>query len=312
MKKYKQLKSYPLHEGIGTIWEKQNNGYYKSEKGNILEDVYLQSYNEFFAPHVFTTLDNKDIFVGDAFYFIDSGDEYCLSGTATIHSDIKISGKVFSTKAAAEEYIASQNQFKEGDWLYSRTDISMSLFKYTKGKSSIQLGCTEAYQVFDDGDIRQCGYSNNYATSARLASKDIIEDILKKVAIHKGYVAGVKIGNYVLEEGVIQLSNTYNYYRLQMYARDKYNTAWVTIYSEKDGWAEIIKEEPFKIGNYEVVKIDDYDEIKIGCQKYSRIIVEQLYNVLNAVDQLNDDVYLTVNNTKITTKETEQLLKLFK
>jgi len=145
----------------------------------------VESSPEYFAPFVFTTLDEKNIFVGDTFYFIDSNNEFCLSGIASIHSSSKISGKVFSTKEAAQKYIKEQNKFKKGEWVYYNSNFTATLWRYSKDSIT-----PEGYQISHyDGSIYyhvntsvwRDKYPINKATPLQ------IESILTAVAIHKGF-----------------------------------------------------------------------------------------------------------------------------
>lgn len=152
--------------------------------------------------------------------------------------------------------------FEVGKW-YKTDCLNGSLFCITE--LPIELNEVKGYG-FENGywyHKTTCGYwTLEEKHNTRPATESEVFEALKKEAIKRGFKKGCKVkNNKTIKEGRIYNieSDTFNYTD---------NTLTINgIYIFWDGvWAEIIKDEPIKIGGYEVKKLENgsYD---IGCKK---------------------------------------------
>lgn len=247
VKKYKVIKSFP-HYDVGDILELDEFGEYDDfSSGDMIENT------EYFSPYLFTTEDGVDIYKGDKFWVLKVPTSFFHIANADeghlVHDD---NWKYFSTKEAAQAHIDKNKEvvYQEGEWLYysNRAIVGLqSIFRYA-GKNQDGAWLTkEAYLINEYGKITEYTYDvptfyrNNLANAfIKKATPEQIQDILTKVATHKGFKKGVR---YVAAGGSsINLFSTTNHWEYWG-ATDGLVCGYGTglIYS-KGKWATILPE----------------------------------------------------------------------
>ena len=253
--KYKLLKDTPAHKA-GLICQ---TGLKHGSNSHLLypvdscdrickaEDIT----DEWFAPYVFTTLDNKDIFVGDTFYFIDNSNKFYLSGTATIHCGVRNSSKVFSTKQAAQNYIDKLNKpkFEKGEWLYMKLDEKIECigrYNYTKEGShwfseeySLRHNDVNTNQFFIQG-IQETSWCTKH--NVVKADTETIQRILSKVALHKGFKEGVQYKSATQGTGIFTSGSNFKWeFGDTLYSADSEGNLFTGCIYYRGVWAEIVE-----------------------------------------------------------------------
>ena len=113
MKKYKLLKNYPPYEKGDIVYNFGDRGYTSSKvdkQDNWLVTIpsrIIQHFDEWFAPYVFTTEDDVDIYIGDKFFALYKNKTISRHICTTFDGNSK-NWKQFSTRKAIEEYQEAQ------------------------------------------------------------------------------------------------------------------------------------------------------------------------------------------------------------
>lgn len=215
-----------------------------------------------------------------------------------------------STKEAYEEQ--NKPKFKEGDWLYGKSDYSEFIFKF-KSYDNLRDRFTtdEYYQIHHNREL-STGSSNNWASlsKVRLATDEEVKRILIKVAEIK-YPIGTRIKPRNLNimmgspKSVKVTKNDFSF-AINPYQIWVSSEQWNSIIYKNGKWAEIIEDPKLVINGYEVVKIDDYT-IKVGCKEF---LVSEIRILINLLSKYGG-TYVHKDNTKWTVDDLNKILSVF-
>jgi hypothetical protein len=152
--------------------------------------------------------------------------------------------------AAVKEFFREEHAFKAGKWYYGEIESKFLLrYQETRPVNHFHFNdilYTELIRINSKGTVVYS--TDNYISSNQLektlqpATKEQIQEMLSKVAEHKGYIGGAKIKSIYGAEGILSRCAYYIYQN--DYDRLLYGD--YTIY-EKGKWAEIVvpqEEEP--------------------------------------------------------------------
>ena len=175
--------------------------------------------------------------------------------------EIVIDGKTYILK----EEVKTKTKFKVGDWVIADCgkikDYTGRIINITGGYYKFNLNPF----ITSRGDYLDSDGSFDHIQ--RLATPKEIESHLISEAKRRGYTLNATylslIGDIFIHSG----SYRYDFKSDILYAIGQGTGFVYDIYS-KGKWAEIIKEEPIKIGGHEVELFDDY--FKVGCMSFSK------------------------------------------
>lgn len=253
--RYKLVRSFPGSPEVGAIFigsDKGGTHYAHQNTSYYLRREDVESSPEFFAPFLFTTLDSKDVFVGDEYFYVnDNRIEKLTAYGPTSYGYKNIQSKAFSSKEAAQKWIDEQNKpkFEVGEWLYFQNQDFYGIFRFESYREYGVFTSTESYwfpkKNFLDYKVDVPNTTGTFDKNwnIRKASHAIIESILIKVAVHKGFKEGVKYypintyGNYVDKRHAFVCTGNFAWYPASEAL--VYNG---NIYVNGK-WAEIVKEE---------------------------------------------------------------------
>lgn len=174
---------------------------------------------------------------------------------------------IIFSKAEVEtysEFWEEVKEFKVDDWVRW---IGWPGISIRKIKS---LDPFKWYENDDDG-YRLKKYPEEY----RLATPEEIETYLIAEAKRKGFEVGVQFKSaYTGRERIIR--NGIFYCAGDLIENDRFNGD-IIYNGDTNKWAEIIKKEEIKIGEY-VAKFGN-DTVSFGCKKYTKMEVKDLYEV---------------------------------
>jgi hypothetical protein len=258
-KKFKLIKTFPNSEKLNTIYTLVGNVYYSN---NFVYSETCMSQSEFFAPLVGISTDGKDIYLGDVVYPLYNNNTkvgfsfWVEKDTFTIPNRV-----LFSTEEAAQSWVEKQNKskFEKGDWIYINGGMWYSLLKFDSYNipDDDYFSVTEDYTIYTVGNVIEIrGYSNKWPVNTHhsinysKATPEQIQDILSRVAIHKGFKEGVRFTGIHLSDYCVTTPFIY----CKQSDRLVTNIGW-SIY-HKGKWAEIVEDAPKYV---ECVK-SDYPE----------------------------------------------------
>jgi hypothetical protein len=274
--KYKVLKEYPPYN-IGDI----------IEKSNIISKEILEQFPKFFAPYMFTTKDNVDIFKGDKYWFANSSFSVIVDNIANswVNGTV-LDNTYFSSKEVAQNYLNSKkgsdldidkicsnckhskeeiNPYCEACSLFNN-DYRDNLFEV----KSFMIGAwykgidddnNVAYICYQENESKCYGFNwkgewtNDFGLSYgisnqtwELASMNKIEELLIEKA-EKDYPVETKFIPVYCNNYVYKMQDKFRYYANALHA-NVCDTIFV------DGkWAEIVEEsKKWKVGTYVVDK----------------------------------------------------------
>lgn len=178
-----------------------------------------------------------------------------------------------------------EQEFKVGDWVYveSHHHFEGRVFQVVPRKEpanfTLEPICLSTFEHTD----RKDGYVIE-KSSLRLATEEEIKKHLIAEAKKRGYEkVGVKIHSLEMDSiwaltkfDALQYDKGEDILRLQGDFIGNYSTYGTLPIYIKGKWAEIIKEEPIKIGGYTVEKDDSIDGIDCGGRKYSKTAIKNL------------------------------------
>jgi len=163
MKQYKLLKDYPPYEKGDIIKDRYETiSYYEGDKGSPIRCSIVEQYSDYFAPHVFTTEDGVDIYVGDMYWWFTSS-TFLYNQLCTTRSGKVVVYKYFSTKENAQQYFAELQAEKNIEWaedaLHKAAEIPIQ-----KG-SDYDIDKTCKTCVFEYADLNNTGICGTCAMS---------------------------------------------------------------------------------------------------------------------------------------------------
>lgn len=133
----------------------------------------------------------------------------------------------------------TQPEFEENEWLYYKFHECECLFRYNGVRNDL-IDTNEYYQITNDINFFDSGATNMYVrlSDARKATEEEISSILIRFAIHKGFKKGVTIA-WNERDLIYRLYS--NHIEVNRY--DNLVCGSYIIYSNKDGWAEIVDDD---------------------------------------------------------------------
>lgn len=291
MKKYKLLKDLPSHraETTGTItyWET----WFKDHRlGSKVDNP------KWFAPYVFTTEDEIDIYVGETYYWVYKT-EYINHTTAYLKSGMDKTQTYFSTKEIAEQYLKNKEgsdldvnktcktcanlndipcldcihfkigtmdnyrpkelQFEVGKW-YEHEDGALALFKEVKTGNP-------GFDYIQENDSYK--WSNAIWISEELEWKLADGDKVKAKLFAEAklrFPVGSKIADTGNVKGTID-NKPFRFGVLSNTAKDIYSSKGHYCLYEEGKWAEIVKPSKLMLGDVEVVfKKEHVSDLKLN------------------------------------------------
>lgn len=215
----------------------------------VISKTEVQS-NDYWSPYLFTTEDGVDIYKCDSAYIVKFEDMqwqylFCKTVYASTSSPTR---KYFSTKEAAQKWIEEQNRpkFEKGEWLYYDSGLSETLFRFLKIEND-KYKTTEGYQITASGTVYIHGEHSNMWSIEEDVSKAThsqIEEILSKVAIHKGFKEGVQYKSATQSTGIFTSGSNFKWgFGNTLYSADNESNVFPGCIYYKGVWAEIVKEE---------------------------------------------------------------------
>lgn len=252
--KYKLIKSFPGSPEVGTIFTGGNGFSYKGRSNtghpflaSSFSEKQVESSPEFFAPYLFTTEDGVDVYVYDNFYYIGSVKNICQRECLFEGDGDFSKSKTFSTREVAQKWIEEQNRpkFEVGEWLYYVYGNAFSgyatLMRFSHFDEKYKNTCgTESYTVnLKNNKVIFEGTEDATGATVQKATPEQIQDVLSKVAKHKGFKKGVKFKS-------VMSGGTYSVSEFQEFKYHSYNDVLLEGWGwcvYKDGkWAEIVDE----------------------------------------------------------------------
>jgi len=149
-----------------------------------------------------------------------------------------------------------ESKFKVGDWVHT----GYKFLPFGKIKRFIDIAHVEVVCAQGSGTMVT-------VDKCRLATSEEVKSHLIKEAKRRGYKHGSIINSLITLGTKHTLDMTYSKGLYDGVRTDMFWYGGGLIYKQGK-WAEIIKEEPIKIGGYEVEFFDKY--FKIGCMSFSK------------------------------------------
>lgn len=252
--KYKVIKTFPGSPKLGHIVTGGNGFSYRDrgfggkltlhETWKSFPEKEVESSPEFFAPYLFTTEDRVDVYAYDDFYYIGDAKNICQTKCLFKGDGDFSKFKTFSTREAAQKWIDEQNKpkFEVGQWVYFNDTYSYGIFRFKSIVDSVH-STDEGYQIginnnWVDAHIQSKRYVKDNNCSK--ATPEQIQDVLSRVAIHKGFKEGVRFKSAMTEYSY--KVSEYVAFRYQDHC-DALNEGWGNCVYYQGKWAEIVKEE---------------------------------------------------------------------
>lgn len=249
MNKFKVVKSWPSGPNIGVIFIKDTfHNYCFSSAGESYPTNVVESSPEFFAPLLFMSHDNVEIYDGDT-YWLKCTDNRIVEECPRVNNYMYKDGALvqgqltFSTCEAAQRWIDAQNKpkFVEREWLFYKDSCGEEwLFRFKEYRNNGGLIHNESYHINSKTNELYENKSGWFMKeNVVTADVDTIQRILSMVAISKGFKEGVTYTSPVFKYKET-CDGKFNYYpRLDTLSSNKKRTQ---IYN-KGVWAEILSEE---------------------------------------------------------------------
>lgn len=195
-----------------------------------------------------------------------------------------------------------EEEYKIGEWLYYEDKYYCGIygiFRYNGIRDNI-YDSLESYQIHN-ADFIEHGEEKTFCSKNKVkgkATKEQIEEVLRKVAEYKGYKEGV----YIQSLKYNQQENLLRDYKPTL---DTFNNLWKghSILYQDGKWAKIVKE--IEIAGF-IAKFDG-EVVKFGCQQFSYEEIKAIYKLLKQVGNYKT-VSLTIDDQKITLELLEKIM----